>query len=209
MATSSTDDDLVVWATPEHERCSRHRNYALTCDQFDALLERAGGHCELCGADREDSAWGCLHIDHEHQVGRWAVRGLLCDACNLKLQRGRRLPRTPRLERYLANAWYATEIDRLGLSPDLPDEPALGSIIVVAKGGNWTRLSATIEASWGSSHRNSSTLMSWRQLWYAHGPINTKIHHSDGVLRSYVERTHPQYALVKLIEKRQSPSDGA
>ena len=54
----------------------------ITQDDFDALLERQGGLCALCGGynsriDRE------LALDHDHNTGQ--VRGLLCDRCNLAL----------------------------------------------------------------------------------------------------------------------------
>ena len=63
----------------DHEQ--RLESFRLTQAQFDAMLERQGGACALCGGhNRRDRE---LAIDHDHQTGH--VRGLLCDRCNLVL----------------------------------------------------------------------------------------------------------------------------
>lgn len=172
----TTDGDLlVIWQTAEHATCTRHRNYALPCKQFDALLERAKGCCEICRLEGSLSAWGCLHIDHEHQVGRWAVRGLLCDGCNARLQRGRRLPQTPPLRRYLENAWYRHELKRLGLTGDMPPEPGVGSS-VNAGGRPWVRVPGDTDGHWASRRgAHGCTLKSWSQLWYDYGPLSLRV----------------------------------
>lgn len=59
-----------------HRNC-HHRNYNLTCEQFEDLLCAAGGKCQRCRRPYED-----LVIDHDHRVGQWGVRGLLCHWCN-------------------------------------------------------------------------------------------------------------------------------
>jgi hypothetical protein len=172
----------------------------MVCEQFDRLLARADGKCELCGADEEDSAWGQLHIDHEHQVGQWAVRGLLCDACNLKLQRGRRLPPTPRLQRYLANAWYEQEVARLGVSMDLPPEPGLGST-VSAGNRRWIRLS---EDYWVHPRGSQSTHRTWRQIWYQHGPLLFRVVQERDSISPWDRR----YYRWDLPPRQRSPSRG-
>jgi hypothetical protein len=53
----------------------RFRNYGLTEEDYQALLDRSGGLCEIC-RDPLDSP----NVDHCHATGR--VRGLLCRACN-------------------------------------------------------------------------------------------------------------------------------
>jgi len=53
---------------------ARLRTYGLSKGQYEALLERSGGLCEIC---QEKEA---QHIDHCHDTG--AVRGLLCQQCN-------------------------------------------------------------------------------------------------------------------------------
>lgn len=188
--SSVTDTDrLVVWATSSHATCARHRSYGMVCEQFDRLLGRADGKCELCGATEEDSAWGQLHIDHEHQVGRWAVRGLLCDACNLRLQRGRRLPPTPRLRRYLNEAWYVQELTRLGLSADLPPEPGLGSS-VVAGDRPWVRLSNEVEYGWVHPRGSRRATRTWQQLWYEYGPLTFRITEGRDCLAAWQRRLY-------------------
>lgn len=72
--------------TAGHETC-HHRTYLLSCDQFEALLARAGGRCELCSVPASDVVDGKLRIDHEHRIGLHAVRGLLCPTCNAHMRR--------------------------------------------------------------------------------------------------------------------------
>lgn len=83
-----------------------HRSFLLTCEEFDALHDAADSHCQMCGK------WTTyLCIDHDHRLGKWAVRGLLCGRCNVGLgyiDRGER-PTTDDADRYLANAWHLTQ----------------------------------------------------------------------------------------------------
>lgn len=63
-------------ANPERykRRCKNHhllRDFGITLDQFEAMLESQGGV--------NASGWA-LHVDHDHATGR--VRGLLCLLCN-------------------------------------------------------------------------------------------------------------------------------
>lgn len=53
---------------------ARLSTYGLSKDQYEALVERSGGLCEIC---QEKEA---QHIDHCHDTG--VVRGLLCQQCN-------------------------------------------------------------------------------------------------------------------------------
>jgi hypothetical protein len=50
--------------------------YGLSSEQFRVLLDSQGHRCAICRSKSE--AW---HIDHDHATE--AVRGLLCNACNL------------------------------------------------------------------------------------------------------------------------------
>lgn len=71
--------------TPGHETC-HHRLYALTCNQFEALLARAAGRCELCCKPAAAEYNGKLVIDHESRIGWEAVRGMLCQKCNAHMR---------------------------------------------------------------------------------------------------------------------------
>jgi hypothetical protein len=62
-----------------HTGCN-HRQYNLTCEQLDELLDMAGHACQRCRTCTEP-----LWIDHDHALGMWGVRGLLCPLCNSHL----------------------------------------------------------------------------------------------------------------------------
>lgn len=70
--------------TRRHTSCF-HTKYVLTCGEYDGLLRHADGYCTLC---RKRPRLGRpLNIDHDHALGQWAVRGLVCDRCNQILRR--------------------------------------------------------------------------------------------------------------------------
>lgn len=58
------------------------RQYGLTVQDYDDLLEAQGGGCAVCGVEK-GHAGNRLAVDHDHSTGE--VRGLLCDRCNLIL----------------------------------------------------------------------------------------------------------------------------
>src|SRR2546423_2153002 len=64
-----------------HETC-QHDVYRLSCRDYEGMLTRAAGKCELCG-----KAQCKLVIDHDHDLGIAAVRGLVCRSCNTILGR--------------------------------------------------------------------------------------------------------------------------
>jgi Recombination endonuclease VII len=86
-----------------HTTCN-HRQYNVSCEQFDGMLVTARFACQRCGQASER-----LVIDHDHALGWWAVRGLLCSWCNSHLGQvdGGRKPCDLDTERYLASppAW--------------------------------------------------------------------------------------------------------
>lgn len=61
--------------------------YRLTVEEYDAMVERAGGVCEICHepppADSPIAGNRVLHVDHDHETGE--VRGVLCHNCNKAL----------------------------------------------------------------------------------------------------------------------------
>lgn len=56
----------------------RRRRYGLSNEDYNSLLEKSKGLCQIC---QEPSTKMC--IDHDHLTG--TVRGLLCDRCNKAL----------------------------------------------------------------------------------------------------------------------------
>lgn len=68
----------------EKNRKHKLRKHGLTPAAYDALVERQGGGCAVCGALnlRNGRIWD-LCVDHDHETGE--VRGLLCHRCNTAL----------------------------------------------------------------------------------------------------------------------------
>lgn len=89
----------VTQAAPSlwHSTCT-HRQYNVSCEQYDGLLVTAQFSCQLCRQPTER-----LVIDHDHILGWWAVRGLLCQWCNSHLGRvdAGRAPIGPEIRAYL------------------------------------------------------------------------------------------------------------
>lgn len=100
----------VAW--DGHVKC-HHTYYRISCEQYDRMLTRAAGHCEICGIAADDTPGRRLGIDHDHRAGDgWNhVRGLLCQKCNCNLkypERGDR-PYTEAEAAYMAQAWCVLE----------------------------------------------------------------------------------------------------
>ena len=61
--------------------------FGITVEEYDRLLVAQGGVCALCSKPEEAIGRGgvvkMLAVDHDHASG--AVRGLLCQRCNLAL----------------------------------------------------------------------------------------------------------------------------
>jgi len=59
--------------------------YQITDEQYESLLRRAKGKCELCGTTLTEDGSGPKQrvIDHNHDTR--VVRGLLCNNCNMGL----------------------------------------------------------------------------------------------------------------------------
>lgn len=65
------------WAK-SRKKSNLKKNYGMTMEQFNAMVEAQGGKCANRGC-----ASGALAVDHDHSTGR--VRGLLCHRCNRAL----------------------------------------------------------------------------------------------------------------------------
>ncbi len=59
---------------------SLKNNTGLSVEQYDALLEKQGGGCAICGTPPKRMR---LSVDHDHETGM--IRGLLCHGCNTKM----------------------------------------------------------------------------------------------------------------------------
>ena len=70
-----------------YDRRERLRKWSMTIGDYDAMLERQGGGCAICGGPNDSGRR--LAIDHDHSCcpGKGScgkcVRGLLCSACNV------------------------------------------------------------------------------------------------------------------------------
>jgi hypothetical protein len=53
------------------------RNYKISLETYNKILEIQGGGCAICGAKPKERR---LHIDHNHSTN--AIRGILCGKCN-------------------------------------------------------------------------------------------------------------------------------
>jgi hypothetical protein len=70
------------WSGLDPEDRILQRDYGITIDQFNELLEYQNGECAICSADITKERRG-LNVDHCHTTG--IVRGLLCPTCNMGL----------------------------------------------------------------------------------------------------------------------------
>jgi hypothetical protein len=57
------------------------RWYGVTVDEYEAMLEKVGYKCEVCGSPGD--LWTGLHLDHDHKTNK--PRGILCGNCNRAL----------------------------------------------------------------------------------------------------------------------------
>ena len=80
--------DNKVRAKNNRHRYALAKNYGLTIERYEELLNAQGGVCAICGKDEpnEHGRTGTrfkLSVDHCHDTNR--VRGLLCQKCNRAL----------------------------------------------------------------------------------------------------------------------------
>lgn len=67
-------------AHPEKKRAAwRKRAYGLSPEQFSEMITSQGGCCAMCATPFGKK----IYVDHNHATG--AVRGLLCNKCNIGL----------------------------------------------------------------------------------------------------------------------------
>jgi hypothetical protein len=118
----------------KHSSCY-HVGYSLSCAEYDDLIRLAKGSCKICKTPTDS-----LSIDHDHGLGTWAVRGLLCQRCNqhMKLaERGLRRMTAP-MARYLANAWHKRQASSAAKAARVRTKrecPACGRLTSVYRSG--------------------------------------------------------------------------
>lgn len=103
-----------AWDHGDHN--GRHERFSLSCEEYRELVDRAAGHCEICGEPEPELV---IDHDHRHEKGLRAVRGLLCTGCNVRLgdvDRENR-PATPEERHYLDNPFH------LGIPHTRPRKP--------------------------------------------------------------------------------------
>ena len=156
---------------PLKRQCT-HTTYVLTCEQYDDLLDATGNRCQMCGTPGEDTARGVLSIDHEGLLGYWAVRGLLCQPCNVRVE-------WPDLrgeagEAYLSRPWYRGVLDAAGIDGTTIPEPTVIGTYLTA--GDVTY--HLTERGWQSHWRPKMppAPVTWRQLCYQRGPHRIRVH---------------------------------
>jgi hypothetical protein len=70
--------------TPEKRRDAHLKSvYGISLARYREMLAAQGGKCAICGSTDPKSRTGDFHVDHSHATG--AVRGLLCNLCNVGL----------------------------------------------------------------------------------------------------------------------------
>lgn len=78
-------------SNPDKDRDRRVRydlkkNFGITLEQYDDMLERQSGVCAVCGKpETKAGPYGIqrLCVDHDHHTGK--IRALLCNRCNVIL----------------------------------------------------------------------------------------------------------------------------
>jgi len=70
------------WSGFEREDAIMRRQYGISMEEFEGLLEFQGGGCAICSKPIEELRRR-MNIDHDHKSGK--VRGILCSGCNTGL----------------------------------------------------------------------------------------------------------------------------
>lgn len=66
-----------------HRNLHLKRNYRISLDEYNLMLEAQEGRCLGCTIFYTQSSRGRFHVDHCHTTGK--IRGLLCHNCNTAL----------------------------------------------------------------------------------------------------------------------------
>jgi hypothetical protein len=85
--TTPQKPSVVFKGTPQERARERRlqKLYKISASQADAMFERQGNKCKICGRRPKKVR---LNIDHDHEAektGLLVVRGALCGICNHKI----------------------------------------------------------------------------------------------------------------------------
>lgn len=67
-------------ANPRVRKNQRLRQYNITIEEYEEMLEAHGHKCAICGYSDKSSPKFFPMVDHDHASGK--VRGILCSNCN-------------------------------------------------------------------------------------------------------------------------------
>jgi hypothetical protein len=110
-------------------RTHLRREYGITLEQYNEILESQQGKCAICGKDYStimDGKKARLAVDHCHKTG--AIRGLLCNSCNTGLGNLKDDPDLLRaaikyIERYLAREKEQCQITAPSVGKNVKKQP--------------------------------------------------------------------------------------
>ncbi|MFG2001739.1 endonuclease domain-containing protein [Spirillospora sp. NPDC048911] len=157
---------------PDHETCGTHEGYSLTCSQYEGLLAESDRSCQICRLPAAETPARKLFIDHDSLHGRWAVRGLLCNSCNTRLEYQNLF--RDEVEGYLANAWFLRALADADMPFSRPVEPPIGSIVRDGLDVEWRRVDAWWRPCGGSYHGNLRPKL-WHRLWERGGVYRLQV----------------------------------
>lgn len=131
-------------ALPVRHPSCYHVGYSLSCNEYDDLARLADGCCQICSTPTTP-----LYIDHDHALGNWAVRGLVCHRCNQAMRHveNGNHPPTAEVTNYLNSAWHLTQASSRAKAARVRAKvacPTCGRSTAVHGNGNlhrhWSRL---------------------------------------------------------------------
>lgn len=161
---AGTAQGEVSPATNSHATC-HHKNYSLTCEQYEAMLSACDERCEICGLHASENAGGKLFIDHCGGVPGWMVRGLLCNRCNTTLGKRGHVPWDEATERYMRNPWYIRMLAEYGLPLDDWPEPDWSVRVLDPRHRVWM----VRDGRWRTRDTRCRG-RTWFEMIHAHGP---------------------------------------
>lgn len=150
----------------------RHKDYFMTCEQFEELLTRSASRCEICHRTGVETSHGQLYIDHDKWRGMWAVRGLLCGRCNSMLEHEEHF--TPGVRQYLDQSWFKGMLAAAGVE-EAPSEPPIGSTVHAGQACNWHRSNGGWRCSCGRHRRTRIQPKAWAEILRSVGPHRMRI----------------------------------